>query len=413
MMERDAALTLGARVLAAGGLSAGLVAALAAPGSALLTGGGALAAGAGFGLLVLRDRRRAALADESEAQLTRALNRLAARDLAAHVPEGGAVQRELARALNDAVAAVAATVNDMRDSVESGTQAGDALARLSSQAGASLDSVGTQSGRLSRGHQDLAATVDALSARAAALVEHHNEAAQAVGAARAHLREAGPANDQLQERAEDAMERSKRLGECAADLVSAVDEFKGLFEHLKIIAVNARIETIQQGAEGRRFSAVAAELSDIANHVDEVSRSIVSKGRATDDAAQDQLAGMEAVLELSRAVERGVRSAVSAQSSVDGAIVRWGATGRDVAEKGRAAADSARSLIDAAGTVGQESRKLNQLVSEGDGKAREIAALLARIGAGLRDFRAAHSVYTVAADDWPDTMPGTAVRTAS
>ena len=93
MMERDAALTLGARVLAAGGLSAGLVAALAAPGSALLTGGGALAAGAGFGLLVLRDRRRAALADESEAQLTRALNRLAARDLAAHVPEGGAVQR--------------------------------------------------------------------------------------------------------------------------------------------------------------------------------------------------------------------------------------------------------------------------------------------------------------------------------
>ncbi|HBO14237.1 MAG TPA: hypothetical protein DD491_15735, partial [Halieaceae bacterium] len=80
---------------------------------------------------------------------------------------------------------------------------------------------------------------------------------------------------------------------------------------------------------------------------------------------------------------------------------------------GRAAADSARSLIDAAGTVGQESRKLNQLVSEGDGKAREIAALLARIGAGLRDFRAAHSVYTVAADDRPDTMPGTAVRTAS
>lgn len=183
-------------------------------------------------------------------ELGTALERLAAGDLTARVPDLGGEFASLQDNFNRALSALESTVGTIDSAQQAVKQASDSL-------GGSTDELARRTEQQAAALEETAAALDEITATVKASSEQATEAGSLVGS----TRDAATSSSEIVRSAITAMGRIEESSTRIAQILKVIDD---IAFQTNLLALNAGVEAARAGEAGKGFAVVAQEVRDLA-----------------------------------------------------------------------------------------------------------------------------------------------------
>jgi methyl-accepting chemotaxis protein len=309
-------------------------------------------------------------------RMVTALESLAEGDLTGQVPvETRDEVGKMASALNEALARVRTSIDELRDSAAGVADSSSEMTNVSQQLRSAAHNTTTRSGAVGDAAAEVRSNVDTVASgteeMTAAIGEIASGATEAVTVAGQAVAAARSSNDAV-----------SRLGQSSAEIGDVVKVITSIAEQINLLALNATIEAARAGDAGRGFAVVAHEVKELSLETARATGDITSRVQTiqTDAADAVQAIGhIGAVIGRINEIQTSIASAVEEQNATTAEMAR------NIAGLASGTADIVHGLTDVIDSAGNT--EISAVTTER--AADQLARTASDLRAIVRRFRTA------------------------
>jgi methyl-accepting chemotaxis protein len=334
-------------------------------------------------------------------QGTATLERLAAKDLSAHMKVTGT--DEIGR-LGEAMNACAQSMRTVLLSVAQGSDTISAatteISARSVQTASNAHAQSSKTNQIAAAAQEMTATIGEISHNAESAVkasrlsaETADQGGAVMEAASATMEKIAAATGTVAQKMNSLALRSEEIGK----VVSVIQEIS---EQTNLLALNAAIEAARAGEHGRGFAVVAGEVRRLAERTKGATEEIAATIRSIQDETRSTLQVMQ---ESRNAVESGMEETARARKSLEHTIE----SSKQVEREINLIATAATQQTSASNEISESASQISQLANENARGAEEaveamknLASLASDLDGMIRRFKLDQSQET------PDAFHG-------
>jgi methyl-accepting chemotaxis protein len=282
-----------------------------------------------------------------------------------------AASRELpsrvAAAFTASTAALSGLAQQIQDSSVEVASAADAVNRIASELAAGSSQQAASVVEITAAMEELARTAAQIAGNASRQAELASLAEDSGDAGAAAVDEAVAGVEEVKKRISAIANRADALGSRSKEIYRVLDLITEIAQETHILSLNAAIEAVAAGADGRRFSVVAEEV----RHLAQRSQDSVESVRTL----LDEFAG--SIRATIVATEEGSKEAVRV-------FERSRAAAASIAELRRTSGDTARVARQISLATQQQNAASDEVVMT----LREVSLVVQRMTGGLKDLSA-------------------------
>jgi aerotaxis receptor len=305
-------------------------------------------------------------------------NRMAAGDLTQRLADGGGVDGQLAKALNQLNVNLRSIVRDARHEVEHMRDATGEIASgnqdLSSRTEAQASSL-----------EQTASSMEQITGTVRQSAESATQAAQLAGEASSVTERGSRAVLEVNETMHAISESSRRIGEI-------IGVIEGIAFQTNILALNAAVEAARAGEQGRGFAVVAGEVRALAQRSSTAAKEI-----------------KQLIVDSIEKVEAGNQLTDSARATMENAL----ATVRHVCTVVAAISQGAKEQLDGISQVNSAVAQIDSITQQNAALVEQIAAAAAQLQVKAVTVRESVAVFHLDARDAADAGDAVALRRAA
>ncbi len=284
-------------------------------------------------------------------------------DLVRAAAASSGLPSRVAAAFTASTAALSRLAQQIQDSSVEVASAADAVNRIASELAAGSSEQAASVVEITAAMEELARTAAQIAGSASRQAELASLAEDSGDAGAAAVDEAVAGVEEVKKRISAIANRADALGSRSKEIYRVLDLITEIAQETHILSLNAAIEAVAAGPDGRRFSVVAEEVRHLAQRSQESVESVRT--------LLDEFAG--SIRATIVATEEGSKEAVR------------------VFERSRAAAASIAELRHTSGDTARVARQIQQQNAASDEVVmtlREVSLVVQRMTGGLKDLAA-------------------------
>ena len=318
---------------------------------------------------------------------TATLERLAAKDLTAHVEVTGT--DEIGR-LGDALNACAESMRGVLRSVAQGAETlSAATTEISARAVQTSGNAHAQSSKtnqIAAAAQEMTATIGEISHNAEAAANASRLSAETADEGGAVMQAASHTMEKIAAATGSVAEKMNSLALRSEEIGKVVSVIQEISEQTNLLALNAAIEAARAGEHGRGFAVVAGEVRRLAERTKGATEEIAGTIRSIQDETRTTLQVMQ---DSRTAVETGMNETARARKSLEATIE----SSKQVENQIHLIATAATEQTAASSEISESACQISQLATENAQGAEEavealknLASLASDLDAMIREF---------------------------
>jgi methyl-accepting chemotaxis protein len=288
-------------------------------------------------------------------------------DLVRAAAASGELPSRVAAAFTASTAALSGLAQQIQDSSVEVASAADAVNRIASELAAGSSQQAASVVEITAAMEELARTAAQIAGSASRQAELASLAEDSGDAGAAAVDEAVGGVEEVKKRISAIANRADALGSRSKEIYRVLDLITEIAQETHILSLNAAIEAVAAGADGRRFSVVAEEV----RHLAQRSQDSVESVRTL----LDEFAG--SIRATIVATEEGSKEAVRV-------FERSRAAAASIAELRRTSGDTARVARQISLATQQQNAASDEVVMT----LREVSLVVQRMTGGLKDLSA-------------------------
>jgi methyl-accepting chemotaxis protein len=288
-------------------------------------------------------------------------------DLVRAAAASGELPSRVAAAFTASTAALSGLAQQIQDSSVEVASAADAVNRIASELAAGSSQQAASVVEITAAMEELARTAAQIAGSASRQAELATLAEDSGDAGAAAVDEAVGGVEEVKKRISAIANRADALGSRSKEIYRVLDLITEIAQETHILSLNAAIEAVAAGADGRRFSVVAEEV----RHLAQRSQDSVESVRTL----LDEFAG--SIRATIVATEEGSKEAVRV-------FERSRAAAASIAELRRTSGDTARVARQISLATQQQNAASDEVVMT----LREVSLVVQRMTGGLKDLSA-------------------------
>lgn len=297
-----------------------------------------------------------------------ALERLAERDLTAHIDASG--KDELGR-LGRALNTCARTMREVFGSVsEAADTISETTARVSARAmqtSTNAQAQSVQTGQIAAAAQEMTATIGEISRNAEQAASASRGSAEIAEQGGEVMHAASRSMEKVVAAAAGVSGKMQRLSESSVEISKVLGVIQGISQQTHVLALNATIEAARSGEAGRGFAVVASEVRRLAERTQAATAEIGQ----TIARIQQEIGSAATLMEDSReTVENGMQETASAQKSLSDILE----SSREVEHKVQLIATATAEQTSAAGEISESASQIARLAVESSRGSEDVVA---------------------------------------
>ena len=321
------------------------------------------------------------------AHVTVALQKLAAKDLSAHITVSGTDEiGQMGAALNESVAAIRAVVESVAKGAETLSAATTEISARSVQTAGNANTQSSKTNQIAAAAQELTATIGEISHNAESAASASRVSAETADQGGAVMQTAAATMEKIAAATNSVSEKMTSLARRSEEIGKVVNVIQGISEQTNLLALNAAIEAARAGEHGRSFAVVAGEVRRLAERTKGATEEIATTIRSIQEETRSTLE----VMGGSRiAVESGMGETARARTSLEAIID----SSKQVEHQIHLIATAATQQTSAAGEISESAGQISQLAVESSQGAEEavealknLASLAGELDGMMRQF---------------------------
>jgi methyl-accepting chemotaxis protein len=319
---------------------------------------------------------------------TDALERLAAKDLAAHVAVTGTDEiGRLGDALNSCVSSMRAVLQSVAQGAETLSSATTEISARAVQTAGNAHAQSSKTNQIAAAAQEMTATIGEISHNAESAAGASRVSAETADQGGAVMQAAAGTMEKIAAATRSVSEKMASLARRSEDIGKVVSVIQEISEQTNLLALNAAIEAARAGEHGRGFAVVAGEVRRLAERTKGATEEI----SGTIGSIQNETRSTLELMEESRsAVESGLGETAHARQSLE-AIIE---SSKQVEHQIHLIATAATEQTSASGEISESAGQISQLATENAQGAEEavealknLASLASDLDGMIRQFR--------------------------
>ncbi len=270
------------------------------------------------GLCVLVGATLTSLIAPRIGRATTALERLAVKDLTAHVNVTGTDEiGRLDEAFNTSVAALRAMVESLSRTAETLSTSTNQMSARAVQAAGNANMQSSKTNQIAAAAQEMTVTIGEISHNAENAAQASRVSAETADQGGAVMQSAAETMERISAATGSVSEKMASLASRSEEIGKVVNVIQEISEQTNLLALNAAIEAARAGEHGRGFAVVAGEVRRLAERTKSATEEIAATIRSILDETRETLTVMD---ESRTAVETGLNETNRARKSLEAII---------------------------------------------------------------------------------------------
>ena len=319
---------------------------------------------------------------------TAALEKLAVKDLTAHVNVTGTDEiGRLDEAFNTSVAALRAMVESLGRTAETLSSSTNQMSARAVQAAGNANTQSSKTNQIAAAAQEMTVTIGEISHNAENAAQASRVSAETADQGGAVMQSAAETMERISAATSSVSEKMTSLAARSEEIGKVVNVIQEISEQTNLLALNAAIEAARAGEHGRGFAVVAGEVRRLAERTKSATEEIAATIRSIQDETRETLKVMD---ESRTAVETGLGETNRARKSLE-AIIE---SSKQVERQIELIATAATEQTSASGEISESAGQISQLAMENTQGAEEtvqalrnLASLAGDLDSMIREFK--------------------------
>jgi methyl-accepting chemotaxis protein len=318
---------------------------------------------------------------------TMALEKLAAKDLTAHVDVTGSDEiGRLGEALNRTVASMSGVLRSVAHGADTLSAATAEISSRSVQSAGNARTQSSKTNQIAAAAQEMTATIGEISHNAENAASASRVSAETADQGGAVMQAAAATMEKIAAATNTVSEKMTSLAHRSEEIGKVVNVIQEISEQTNLLALNAAIEAARAGEHGRGFAVVAGEVRRLAERTKGATEEIAATIRSIQEETRETLQVME---DSRSAVENGLGETDRARQSLE-AIIE---SSKQVEHEIHLIATAATEQTSASGEISESAGQISQLAAETAQGAEEaveamknLASLASDLDGMIRQF---------------------------
>jgi methyl-accepting chemotaxis protein len=333
-----------------------------------------------------------------------ALERLAEKDLTAHVEARGADELgQLSTAINTSVGAMRDVLRTLTQSAETLSQASSDLDRRAENSKRNAQTQSGQTNRIAAAAEQMTSTISEIGQNAEGAALASRKSADMAAQGGVVMQSAATTMERIAAATEDVSKKMNSLAHRSTEIGKVVAVIQEISEQTNLLALNAAIEAARAGEHGRGFAVVAGEVRRLAERTKGATEEIAGTIHSIQQETRETV---DVMAHSHEAVESGMRDTANARNSLELIIT----SSREVEFQTQMIATASTEQAAASREIAESASEISKLASENaedaenaDLAGKKLSSLVGEMDHVIRQFRLDGEEQT--GGKWMATVP--------